>query len=274
MQPEAAMVRSDSQHSVVLFSDEPLALGGARSLVEAAAGLCLVAAEAELPRVVDVVRERRPDVLLLDLPADVDLSVVRELRQVAPECKVVLWTRGVRMEFGWQAVEVGIKGILLKTLAPELIVKCLRSVAAGELWLDKSLMSMMLSSRAVRLTPRESQLVMLLARGLKNKEIATELNISEGTVKVYLSRLFEKVGAKDRFELALFGLKNMSSFASPSTGAPGGGFTMRSLLPHTPLYDHVRLSRIETHHSTVSSTYEYARASGGPVVESSQDTAA
>jgi DNA-binding CsgD family transcriptional regulator len=63
----------------------------------------------------------------------------------------------------------------------------------------------------VSLTKRESQLVSLLSQGLKNKEIASTLTISEGTVKVYLSRLFQKVGVKDRFELALYGLRNLQN---------------------------------------------------------------
>ena len=71
-----------------------------------------------------------------------------------------------------------------------------------------------MSARRYSLTRREGQLVSLLSQGLKNKEIATALTISEGTVKVYLSRLFQKLGVKDRFELALYGLKNLT---------PGGG---------------------------------------------------
>jgi DNA-binding CsgD family transcriptional regulator len=69
----------------------------------------------------------------------------------------------------------------------------------------------------VALTKRESQLVALLSQGLKNKEIASTLQISEGTVKVYLSRLFQKVGVKDRFELALYGLRNLQNMAGDSS---------------------------------------------------------
>ena len=82
------------------------------------------------------------------------------------------------------------------------------SVAAGELWFERDLMSSMLGARPVRLSPREQQLVALVSQGLSNKQIASALGISEGTVKVYFSRLFRKVGVSDRFELALFGLQN------------------------------------------------------------------
>jgi DNA-binding CsgD family transcriptional regulator len=94
-------------------------------------------------------------------------------------------------------------------------VKCLQKVQAGELWFEKALTDSFLCARRVALTQREGQLVSLLSQGLKNKEIATTLMISEGTVKVYLSRLFQKVGVKDRFELALFGLKNLTTGQIP-----------------------------------------------------------
>jgi two-component system response regulator DesR len=97
---------------------------------------------------------------------------------------------------------LGVRGILRKTLPTELQVKCLQKVQAGELWFEKALTDSFLCARRVALTQREGQLVSLLSQGLKNKEIATTLMISEGTVKVYLSRLFQKVGVKDRFELA------------------------------------------------------------------------
>jgi DNA-binding CsgD family transcriptional regulator len=82
-------------------------------------------------------------------------------------------------------------------------------VAEGGLWFEETLKTSFSNAKAVALTRRESQLVSLLSHGLKNKEIASTLFITEGTVKVYLSRLFQKLGVKDRFELALYGLKNL-----------------------------------------------------------------
>jgi DNA-binding CsgD family transcriptional regulator len=87
-----------------------------------------------------------------------------------------------------------------------------------------------MTARRYSLTRREGQLVTLLAQGLKNKEIATSLNISEGTVKVYLSRLFQKLGVKDRFELALYGLKNLAPGAS-SVDTSGDDSARRPMAP-------------------------------------------
>jgi DNA-binding NarL/FixJ family response regulator len=89
-------------------------------------------------------------------------------------------------------------------------MRCLTRVLDGELWFEKALTDSLMSAQQFRLTRREGQLVSLVSQGMKNKEVATALNISEGTVKVYLSRLFQKLGVKDRFELALYGLKNLT----------------------------------------------------------------
>jgi DNA-binding CsgD family transcriptional regulator len=133
---------------------------------------------------------------------------------------------------------LGVRGILRKTLPTDLQVKCLQKVQAGELWFEKALTDSFLCARRVALTQREGQLVSLLSQGLKNKEIATTLMISEGTVKVYLSRLFQKVGVKDRFELALFGLKNLTTGQLPGgeKGArqPGAMPGLRSLVLERP----------------------------------------
>ena len=146
----------------------------------------------------------------------------------------------ISTELAFQAMGLGVRGILRKTLPTDLQVKCLQKVQAGELWFEKALTDSFLCARRVALTQREGQLVSLLSQGLKNKEIATTLMISEGTVKVYLSRLFQKVGVKDRFELALFGLKNLTTGQLPvgekgqrlgASAMPG----LRSLVLERPL---------------------------------------
>jgi DNA-binding CsgD family transcriptional regulator len=84
-------------------------------------------------------------------------------------------------------------------------------VYQGDLWFEKALTDSLVGATQLVLSLREGQLITLLSQGLKNKEIASELQISEGTVKVYLFHLFQKVGVKDRFELALYGLKNLAA---------------------------------------------------------------
>jgi DNA-binding NarL/FixJ family response regulator len=169
-----------------------------------------------------------PDVLLLDLSPEVTFTLLSDLKQSAPETAVVLWVTSISTELAFQAMGLGVRGILRKQLPADLQVKCLQRVYAGELWFEKGLTDSFLNARRVVLTNREGQLVSLLSQGMKNKEIAAALMVSEGTVKVYLSRLFEKAGVKDRFELALFGLRNLTTGDHPPVST-GETYTRRSV---------------------------------------------
>jgi len=153
--------------------------------------------------------EQQPDILLYSLADDPNLSVALALRRVAPRAAVVICGRDLPAEVAHQALNLGVRGFVCRSAQPSAIKECLRVAASGDLWMEQSLSMRLLNSRPIRLSPRQGQLLGLLVQGLKNKEIATSLGITEGTVKAYLTTLFEKVGAKDRFELALYGLKNL-----------------------------------------------------------------
>jgi DNA-binding NarL/FixJ family response regulator len=128
-----------------------------------------------------------------------------------------------------------VRGFLSTTASPAHFRECLQIAARGELWMESSLTMNLLNNRPVSLSKRQSELVGLLTQGLKNKEIATALGISEGTVKAYLTTLYEKVGARDRFELALFGLKNLGG--RRESAAAGG--QMRSLVARRSVAAHL-----------------------------------
>jgi two-component system, NarL family, nitrate/nitrite response regulator NarL len=203
---------------VLLFTDEPVLARGFIATVSSvpefdAVSVCHTTAE-----LTETVPKLLPEVLLIDLTPDVTFGILTQLQHDLPNCRIVLWVRTISTELAYQAMELGVRGVLRKVLAPELLVKCLTKVYEGELWFDKSLTASFLSAKMVALTKRESQLVALLSQGLKNKEIASTLQISEGTVKVYLSRLFQKVGVKDRFELALYGLRNLQNMTREASG--------------------------------------------------------
>jgi two-component system, NarL family, nitrate/nitrite response regulator NarL len=208
---------------ILLFTDEPVLAAGFVQTLSSIAGFESVSVCSGADELSSAVQAQRPDVLLIDLISDVTFGVLTQLRRDAPGCRIVLWVRTISTELAYQAMELGVRGVLRKTLPPELLVKCLGKVSEGELWFDKTLTANFLSAKMIALTKREGQLISLLSQGLKNKEIATTLSISEGTVKVYLSRLFQKVGVKDRFELALYGLRNlqnMSADTSPLNPVP------------------------------------------------------
>jgi DNA-binding NarL/FixJ family response regulator len=199
--------------SVLLCTDEPILAEGLTRILSDMEGHALVAWCSDLGSLAGKIDEFKPELLLIDLTAEVNFAVLSGLHQIARQARIVLWVHAISTELALQAMSLGIRGILRKTLPTETLVRCLARVHEGELWFEKALTDSIMTARRYSLTRREGQLVTLLSQGLKNKEIATALNISEGTVKVYLSRLFQKLGVKDRFELALYGLKNL---------APGG----------------------------------------------------
>lgn len=196
--------------SVLLCTDEPILAEGLSKILSGDEPLRL---SGWCPKVEGIAKEletSQPDLLLVDMTSEVTFSVLSSLHGIASQARIVLWVHAISTELALQAMSLGIRGILRKTLPIETLVRCLTRVNEGELWFEKALTDSIMGARRYSLTRREGQLVALLSQGLKNKEIATSLAISEGTVKVYLSRLFQKLGVKDRFELALYGLKNLA----------------------------------------------------------------
>jgi len=200
---------------ILLYSDEPILAKGLESVLRQVEDFELLPTCTSVAGVIDQVAHGGPDLVLMDLTHEITFAVLSEMKHSMLTTKIVLWVNTISTELAFQAMGLGVRGILRKTLPTDLQVKCLQKVQAGELWFEKALTDSFLCARRVALTQREGQLVSLLSQGLKNKEIATTLMISEGTVKVYLSRLFQKVGVKDRFELALFGLKNLTTGQLP-----------------------------------------------------------
>ena len=211
---------------VVVYSDQPILAKGLESLIAGDPALELAACCSNVADLREHLANEKPDLAVLDLTSEITSATLGVLQDLAPESKLILWTNTISGDFALQALTIGIRGVLRKTLPLEAHRQCLHRVSAGELWFEKSLTDSFRAAQRVSLTQRESQLVAMLVRGLKNKEISSELGITEGTVKVYLSHLFQKSGAKDRFELALQGLKNLG-MAGSSTGGQGG---LRSLV--------------------------------------------
>jgi len=194
---------------LLLYTDEAVLARGLETVIASEPALELAGVCPSISSLGEELQGSRADLLLMDLTADLTFSVLADLQRRFPSVRVILWVRSISTELAYQAIEHGIRGILKRTHPPETLVKCVQMVADGGLWFEETLKASFLSVKTISLTRREGQLVSLLSQGLKNKEIAATLFISEGTVKVYLSRLFHKLGVKDRFELALYGLRNM-----------------------------------------------------------------
>jgi DNA-binding NarL/FixJ family response regulator len=210
--------------SVALYSDQPILTAGIEAVVAGLEDCAWSGIFATLDSLIEHVQTRRPSVVLLDMTTAATFATLSKLKPIVDVAPVVLWVDAVSTEFVSKALAIGVRGILRQSLPIELQIKCLRIVALGDLWVEQALCEQLLTATRVRLTRREHQLVNLLAQGLKNKEIAYAMTLSGGTVKVYLTRLFKKVGVNDRFELALFALKNCLVDAAREAEPAGESF--------------------------------------------------
>ncbi len=193
----------------IVCSPHPVTAAGFRFVLAQAGGF----SAATFPLNADLGRllaARRSALAIIDASEGVSIAFLAGLRAAAPETRIILWWMEAQApEFIRQAMDCGVRGVIEKTAPIEACVRCVRQVAAGEVWLDDELGRRLLQSQPVRLTPREGQLVGLLTEGLRNKEIAWRMDITEGTTKAYLTRLYQKTGASDRFELAMFAIRNL-----------------------------------------------------------------
>ena len=153
-----------------------------------------------------------PDILMLDLamPDEGGMSVVRKLKSAGSPQKVVILTAAIDDATLMEARTLGVRGMVLKSSDPAFLIECLDKVQSGGTWVDPELTARIqeLSEsfgdvRRPALAPRERQLIRFVRQGLRNKEIANELGVTEGTVKVYLHGIFEKLGVSTRTELAV-----------------------------------------------------------------------
>jgi DNA-binding NarL/FixJ family response regulator len=200
---------------VVLADDHQIVLQGVKQLFERHDDFEIVACCATAGEAIDAVRTHRPHVLVLDLRLRdrSGLDVLRALAKDRIECRTMLLSAAVNDEEVVEALRLGVTGLVLKESPPEVLVECARRVAAGEQWIDQDTLTqavrgMMKREAAGRqqvqaLTPREVEIVRMVARGLRNRAIAERLSISEGTVKIHLHNIYEKCGVEGRLELVL-----------------------------------------------------------------------
>jgi two-component system nitrate/nitrite response regulator NarP len=157
------------------------------------------------------VERLKPDVLLVDLemPELGGMGVIRKLRGERNLTKVVILTAAIDDSSLMEARSLRVNGMVLKNSDPAYLLECLEAVSAGRTWIDPELqarteaLTESFGGEGVALAPRERQLIRYVRRGLRNREIAAELGVTEGTVKVYLHAVFEKLGIKNRTELAI-----------------------------------------------------------------------
>lgn len=200
---------------LVLAEDHAIVLHGLKRLFESEPDFEVVDAVRSGREALEAAR-RACDVLVLDfrLPDMSGVDVLRMLAAERPRCRVVMLTATIGDDDVVQALQLGVNGVVLKESSPEQLLECLRRVHQGEQWIDREMMSRAVNRVTRReaasreaskvLTPREIEIVRMIAQGLRNRAIAERLSISEGTVKIHLHNVYEKLDIDGRLELMLY----------------------------------------------------------------------
>jgi DNA-binding NarL/FixJ family response regulator len=201
---------TDAPQSIVVADDHPLVLSGLRSLIAADPSLRIVAVCEDGEAALQAIRDHAPAIAVLDLnmPKRDGLAIIGAVAVEQRSTRIVLLAAAIADGDLYLAVERGVYGVVLKDAAPDTLMDCLHSVAVGHRWLPAELVDAALDREVARrrgaeavaalLTSRERQIALLVGDGRSNKDIARDLNLSEGTVKIHLHHIFHKLEVTTR----------------------------------------------------------------------------
>ena len=215
---------------IVVADDHPIFRDGLCKLLALEEDFEVVAQAQDGRQVLDVLQQHEPDILLLDLkmPGLDGLATLQRLQVHKGKTRVIVLTASDDKNEFVQAMKLGTSGIVLKQTATDMLIKSIRKVHAGEIWLDSHTTAAVIRQFVANdelpapptpvaaprdrerspLSQREREIVALVAQGFKNKEMAEKMFISEQTVKNHLHNIFDKLGVSDRLELALYAIHN------------------------------------------------------------------
>jgi len=210
---------------ILIADDHPIFRDGLRKLLTLEEDFQVVAEARDGKECLELIEELQPDILLLDLkmPGLDGLTALQKLQNSRTKTKVIVLTASEDKNQFVQAMKFGTCGIVLKQTATDLLIKSIRKVHAGEIWLDSHTTAAVMRQFSSPLdgspvsgggrdrdrsplSQREREIVVLVAQGFKNKEMAEKMFISEQTVKNHLHNIFDKLGVSDRLELALYAI--------------------------------------------------------------------
>jgi NarL family two-component system response regulator LiaR len=198
---------------VLLVDDHELVRAGLRTFLRLQADMAVVGEAASGEQALALVAASAPDIVLLDLvlPGMSGVETVRRMRAAHPDVKIVVLTSFAGQDAVLPAVRAGVAGYLLKDVGPAELADALRSVHAGGAPLHPTVAATVLrqvSAETDPLTPREREVLRLIARGLSNRLIGRELVLSEKTVKAHVSAVLAKLGVTDRTQAALLAVRD------------------------------------------------------------------
>jgi DNA-binding NarL/FixJ family response regulator len=199
-----------AQLRVAIADDHALFRQGLRSLLSMREDFTVVGEAERVDAVAGLLASSPCDVLLLDLQMDRDS--LGEVGKLAASAKVIVVTASERVEDALAAIRAGASGVVFKRFAVQTLMEAVRAVADGQVWMPPNLQASMATTlrEPARdpLTPREREIVELVAHGLRNAEVAKKLGITEDTVKSHLNNVFQKLNVRDRVQLTLYALRH------------------------------------------------------------------
>ncbi|MBN9794518.1 DNA-binding response regulator [Pseudonocardia sp. TMWB2A] len=222
---------------VLVADDQPLVRAGLASLLGAEPDIDVVGVAADGTRALELAHELRPDVACLDIrmPGRSGIEVARELSAAGGEVAVLVLTTFDLDDYVFGALEAGASGFLLKDSDPDDIIRAVRQVAAGQGTIDQTLTRRILREFVHRrslqpvtgrraeelLTPREHEILLLLAQGMSNDDIARTLVVEQSTVKSHLARMLPKLGVTSRLQAVVWAYQNHVVEVPDARGTPG-----------------------------------------------------
>jgi len=207
--------------SVAICDTEPIAIEGVRALLSQCEDMHLAAADTSLLGGLEIARQHSPAIMILDksFGTHAIMDCLKRLQLTGIPLATVVWGTNVAESDALHMLQAGALGVVRKTAPTETLLECLRTVATGNTWMEESVLQepeLMARGNRSNLTSRELQVVELVEQGLKNRDIATQLGIRPGTVKIHLKHIFEKTGIRGRYGLALSGLREKGVLSLPA----------------------------------------------------------
>lgn len=204
---------------VLIAEDHAMIREGLKQLLELEKDIKVVASVPDGQQAVDSYQSMKPDVVLLDInmPRKSGLEAVQEIRAFDADARVLMLTIHQDREYLFKALDLGAMGYVLKDAESRVLIEAIRTVYAGQTYIHSSMAKELITEfkriksgddNPNQLSPRELEVLKLLAKGMVNKEIAGTLFISEKTVKNHISSIFRKLDVQDRTQAAVFALKN------------------------------------------------------------------
>ena len=219
------LAHQDRPIRILMIDDHAVLRAGLRMIIESRMGMVVVGEAENRRESLAAIAQEPPDIILLDLDLGDEngLDLLPELLTAVRDARIILLT-GIRdAEVQRRAILLGAMGLVSKQKAADTVIRAIEKVYAGEVWLDRAMIASILNDRVnpsvapdqntetlriAKLTEREREVIRLIGEGIKNRQIAERMYISEATVRHHLTSVFAKLGVEDRFELVIYAFQH------------------------------------------------------------------